>query len=98
MLVVLESVIAYAMVALSFLVLRRREPDLPRPFRVRFGGLVGDGIRVINRFSFALYAGKPFGFAVAKRVGNLIGWCLLGAVMYFWVLKIVLIKVSELVP
>ena len=31
----------------------------------------GDGIRVINRFSFALYAGKPFGFAVAKRVGNL---------------------------
>ena len=34
-------VIAYVMVALSFLVLRRREPELPRPYRVPAGMTVG---------------------------------------------------------
>ena len=49
----LGIVIAYAMVALSFLVLRRREPDLPRPFKVRFGGLVG-GIAFVLSIGLAL--------------------------------------------
>jgi APA family basic amino acid/polyamine antiporter len=34
-------VIAYAMVAWSFLVLRRNDPEMPRPYRVRHGRLVG---------------------------------------------------------
>ncbi|MEJ2133127.1 MAG: amino acid permease, partial [Gammaproteobacteria bacterium] len=34
-------VIAYGMVAAAFLVLRAREPEMERPFRVRHGGLVG---------------------------------------------------------
>lgn len=37
----LAIVIAYFMVCISFLVLRRREPDMPRPFRVKNGTLVG---------------------------------------------------------
>lgn len=37
----LGIVTAYAMVALSFLVLRRREPGMERPYRVRNGPLVG---------------------------------------------------------
>ena len=35
--------LAFLMVAISFVVLRRREPDMPRPFRVSFPRLVGWG-------------------------------------------------------
>jgi amino acid transporter len=34
-------VIAYAFVALSFIVLRVREPDMPRPYRVRHWKFIG---------------------------------------------------------
>lgn len=34
-------VVAYVLVAVSFLVLRRREPDMPRPFRLRHGVPLG---------------------------------------------------------
>jgi amino acid transporter len=37
----INIVIAFFLVSLSFLVLRRREPDMPRPFRVPAGQLVG---------------------------------------------------------
>ncbi|MFP3366205.1 APC family permease, partial [Pseudoalteromonas sp. SIMBA_148] len=37
----LGIVIAYLFVAISFLILRIREPDMPRPFRVRHGKLCG---------------------------------------------------------
>ena len=35
------TIVAYAFVALSFLVLRRREPQMKRPYRVRHGRVVG---------------------------------------------------------
>jgi basic amino acid/polyamine antiporter, APA family len=34
-------VVAFFLVAVSFLVLRRREPDMPRPFRTGFGRTIG---------------------------------------------------------
>ena len=34
-------IVAYAMVALAFLRLRKSEPDMPRPYRVPFGSLIG---------------------------------------------------------
>jgi basic amino acid/polyamine antiporter, APA family len=37
----INIVIAFFLVSLSFLVLRRREPDMPRPFRVAAGPVVG---------------------------------------------------------
>lgn len=37
----LSIILAYLMVALSFLVLRRREPEMARPFRLRYGRIVG---------------------------------------------------------
>lgn len=37
----ISIVMAYALVAVSFLVLRRREPQMERPFRVRGGPVVG---------------------------------------------------------
>ncbi len=37
----LAIVIAYFLVCLSFIILRQREPQLERPFRVRYGGIIG---------------------------------------------------------
>ena len=37
----LAVVVAYIFVPIAFLVLRRRQPDLPRPFKVRYPRLVG---------------------------------------------------------
>ena len=41
-------VLAYGMVSCSFLVLRNREPKLERPYRVRFGNLVGWAALVLS--------------------------------------------------
>ena len=40
--------IAFLFVAISFLALRRNEPDMPRPFRVRYPNLVGYGAVVMS--------------------------------------------------
>ncbi len=40
--------IAFTMVAISFLALRRNEPDMPRPFRVSHPNLVGYGAIVLS--------------------------------------------------
>jgi amino acid transporter len=40
--------VAYAFVAISFLVLRKREPDMPRPYRVRGGVAVGVAAFVLS--------------------------------------------------
>ena len=84
----LGIVIAYAMVALSFLVLRRREPDLPRPFKVRFGGLVG-GIAFVLSIGLALLfmPGSPSALLWPSEWVIFLGWGLLGVVMYFMATK-----------
>ena len=45
----LGIVVAYATVALSFLVLRKKEPDMERPFRVRQGQRTWVGRRCFCR-------------------------------------------------
>ncbi|MNV93761.1 hypothetical protein D3C71_1884890 [compost metagenome] len=54
----LAIVIAYLFVALSFVVLRVREPDMPRPFRVRAGMLVGVVSVLLSLAMAAMY--MPF--------------------------------------
>jgi basic amino acid/polyamine antiporter, APA family len=48
-------VIAFLLVSLSFLVLRRREPDMPRPFRVPAGPAVGWAAAVLSLGLAVLY-------------------------------------------
>jgi amino acid transporter len=48
-------VVAFFLVAVSFLVLRRREPDLPRPFRVPAGGAVGVAAAALSLLLAVLY-------------------------------------------
>lgn len=79
------TIVAYAMVAWSFLVLRRKEPDMPRPYVVPQGGLVGVLAVVLSLAIACLFL--PFSPAALiwpyewAIVG---GWCLFGAVLMWF--------------
>jgi amino acid transporter len=74
-------VIAYGMVALSFLVLRKREPDMERPYRVRRGKLVGWGALVLSAGMLTLYLpGSPAGLIWPYEWAIVVGWIILGVV------------------
>ncbi|QEA38825.1 amino acid permease [Pistricoccus aurantiacus] len=80
----LGIVIAYLFVSLSFLVLRHREPDMPRPFKVRHGKLVGILAVVLSLFLAGLYLpGSPSALS-ALEWGIVAGWMILGLGLYAW--------------
>ena len=81
----LGIIVAYAMVAASFLALRRNEPDMPRPFRVRHGVWVGRAALALAIGIALLYLPFspaaliwPYEWAIAG------GWAALGLAFYLW--------------
>ncbi len=79
----LGIVVAYAMVAASFLVLRRREPDLPRPYRVRHGMVVGYAALILAIGLGVLYLpGSPSALLWPQEWGIVLAWALLGALLF----------------
>ena len=76
------TIVAYAFVALSFLVLRRKEPEMERPYRVKHGRTVGAAAFLCSVAIAVLF--MPFSPAALvwpyewAIVG---GWCILGAVL-----------------
>jgi len=80
----LGIVTAYAMVALSFLVLRAKEPDMDRPYRVRHGKLVGYLAFVLSLALASLYLPwSPAALLWPHEWLIVIGWCVLGA-LFQW--------------
>jgi len=78
-------VIAYAMVALSFIVLRRKQPEMPRPYRVRHGGFVGYAALVLSLGMMVLYLpGSPSALVWPHEWMILLGGAGTGAVFYAW--------------
>lgn len=75
-------VIAYFLVSVSFLVLRKKEPELPRPYKVSCGTAVGTGAVLLTLCMFSLYMpGMPSG--LIKQEWVIIGiWVVLGLFMY----------------
>jgi amino acid transporter len=78
----LGIVIAYFMVCISFLVLRRREPNMPRPFKVANGTMVGIIASVCSAGLIYMY--MPFSPSALNTSEWLIfgTWMLLGLVFY----------------
>jgi amino acid transporter len=63
------TVIAYLLVAVSFLVLRKNEPGMERPYKVRSGVLVGILAVAMSIFMAALYIpGMPSGLTVEECI------------------------------
>lgn len=77
-----STVIAYCLVAISFLVLRKNEPDMVRPYRVRHGKLVGSIAVVLSAGMLLLYLpGMPSGLGQPEWIIVAI-WTLLGVGMH----------------
>ena len=74
---------AYCMVALSFMILRKKEPDMPRPYKVPCHKFFGTMAVIMSGFMVAMYC-------IPGSGGNLIiqewlmvlGWSALGVVFY----------------
>ncbi|MBB3231389.1 APC family permease [Halomonas stenophila] len=80
----LGIVIAYLFVSLSFVMLRRREPDLPRPFRVRRGKTVGALSVILSLALVGMYLpGSPSALSTIEWA-MFAGWMLLGLALYGW--------------
>lgn len=80
----LGIVIAYLFVALSFVVLRQREPEMERPFKVKHGKLVGIVAVVLSLGMTALYMpGSPSALS-ALEWSIFAGWMLIGLALYAW--------------
>ncbi len=81
----LGIVVAYAMVALSFIVLRKREPEMPRPYRVRYGSLVGYAAFSLALGMMILYLpGSPSALVWPHEWMILLSGAAVGAVFYVW--------------
>ena len=79
----LGIVTAYAMVALSFLVLRIREPQMQRPYRVRNGMLIGSLALILSVALAALYLPwSPAALVWPAEWVIVISWCALGWIFY----------------
>ncbi len=78
----LGIVIAYAFVAWSFLVLRSREPEMPRPYVVRYGRFIGTAALVLSLAIAVLYfPGSPAALVWPYEWLIVIAWVMLGAIM-----------------
>jgi amino acid transporter len=79
----LGIVLAYTMVAISFLVLRKREPDMPRPFKVPQGSIVGLTALVLSTGMCALYLpGSPAALLWPYEWALILLWSGAGLVLY----------------
>ncbi len=76
-------VIAYLLVAISFLVLRKKQPEMERPFRLRHGRLIG-WLAVLGSLGLlALYLpGSPSALAWPIEWGLVVLWFVLGGIFY----------------
>ncbi|MCL7940424.1 APC family permease [Halomonas sp. ATCH28] len=80
----LGIVIAYLFVALSFVVLRRREPEMARPFRVRRGKTVGVLSVILSVMLIGMYLpGSPSALSTIEWF-MFAGWMVIGLALYAW--------------
>lgn len=80
------TVIAYLMVAISFVILRRNCKNLPRPFRVKHGMIVGIIAVMISLFFVSLYL--PVGSSSLSGVEWVIVGVWVGSGMLFYLLSL----------
>ena len=71
------------MVAWSFLVLRKKEPELERPYKVRYGKFVGTSALVLSMGLGLLYMpGSPAALIWPQEWGIVLAWTILGGILY----------------
>ena len=79
--------ISYLLVCVSFILLRKNEPEMERPFKAKGGVFLG-WFGVISSLAIALLYFPGFPAALVWQEWILvIGWFALGSVSYFMVYK-----------
>jgi len=77
------TIVAYLFVPIAFLALRRREPDMTRPFRVSHPRVVGYGAILLAVALIAAYLpGSPSALIWPYEWATITVWSLLGVVLY----------------
>ena len=75
--------LAFLFVSVSFLVLRRTEPDMPRQFRVAAGVPVGWGAVILSvALLCAFLPGSPSALVWPWEWGVLLAWSFVGALTW----------------
>jgi amino acid transporter len=75
--------LAYCMVSISFLILRKKEPDMARPYKVPAYRFVGVMAVLMSGFMVVCYLVPASGSALVWQEWAMAGgWCLLGVVFY----------------
>jgi amino acid transporter len=75
--------LAYCMVSISFLLLRKKEPDMVRPYKVGAYKFVGVMAVLMSGFMVVCYLVPASGSALVWQEWLMAGgWCLLGVVFY----------------
>lgn len=79
----LMIVTTYGLVAASFLILRKREPDMERPYRTPYGSFVGWSSVVLSIALATLYLpGSPAALIWPYEWALILGWIAFGAILY----------------
>lgn len=74
---------AYCMVALSFMILRKKEPDMPRPYKVPCHKFFGTMAVIMSGFMVAMYCiPGSGGDLILQEWLMVLGWSALGVVFY----------------
>ena len=74
---------AYCMVSLSFLILRKKEPDMPRPYKVKHYKFVGTMAVLMSGFMVCMYCiPGSGGNLILPEWEMVVAWSLLGVVFY----------------
>lgn len=77
------TVITYLIVSVSFLVLRKKRPEMERPYRIRNWKFVGAGAVLLCLLMLALYMpGLPSALVWPYEWAILIAWTLFGFILY----------------
>ena len=77
--------LAYCMVAISFVVLRTKNPDMPRPYKVSHYKIVGALAILMSGFMVAMYIIPGSGAAlVPEEWVMVLGWAILGVIFGFF--------------
>lgn len=75
--------LAYCMVSLSFIVLRKKEPDLHRPYKVKHYKFVGIVAALLSGLMVVMYLIPGSGSTLTIQEAIIVGgWALLGLVFY----------------
>ena len=75
--------LAYCMVALSFLILRKKEPEMARPYKIKHYKLVGAIAVLMSGIMVAMYIIPGSGCALVPQEWVMVGgWIALGAVFF----------------